>query len=103
MGSSRTRKKERAARSRKILDQFHEMWCVVQSEKCIYQPCTADHWKTRGAGGNDELENLNPMCFFCHLLKGTMGVKSFWRKYGKRIQENRIKQGLPEQLEVLSD
>lgn len=64
-------------------------------EVCAKTPVEAHHWKTRGAGGNDTLDNLHPLCMVCHRQFHQMGAKTFWKKYGKAIEWYRQRKGLP--------
>jgi len=51
-------------------------------ENCfMYCPLSVgqlDHIKTRGSGGSDTLENCVWLCWKCHTLRHTMGVKTFY-------------------------
>jgi len=57
--------------------------CVVDNCDCIQGRYNdPDHVKTKGSGGDDVPENLMPLCRFHHVEKGTIGVKTFIKKYG---------------------
>jgi hypothetical protein len=79
-----------------LVIHMRSLQCVARTERCLGPGAqvTGDHWKTKGAFGDDTIENLNPMCFNCHVIKG-FGVKTFWNKYGDNIQKYRAEQGLP--------
>lgn len=84
--------KKRRYKSNANLDKVRKMPCIV----CLApSPSDPDHFVTRGAGGGDNLGNLNPLCRSCHIKKGSLGVLSFWAKYSDTIIENRKYFGLP--------
>lgn len=64
-------------------------------EVCARTPVEVHHWVTKGAGGDDNLGNLHPLCLIHHREFHQAGVKTFWKKYGKAIQWFREKKKLP--------
>lgn len=65
----------------------------IQSFPCMVckksAPSEAHHWKSKGSGGSDHLNNLLSCCRLCHVEFHTIGAKSFWSKYGDKIRHNR--------------
>jgi hypothetical protein len=82
--------KPKRVKSKSNLSLIKTLPCMI----CGQSPVDPDHWKTRGAGGGDELENLSPLCRWHHIEKG-LGVRSFYLKYETRIEVFRDKFGLP--------
>lgn len=78
-------------KSKKNLDYIKTLPCVI----CGRTPTDPDHVKTRGAGGGDQLSNINPLCRACHITRHTIGIKTFLNKYYTVILENRKKLNLP--------
>jgi len=62
---------------------------------CGKSPVDVDHWKTRGSGGGDDLENLSPLCRKCHIEKHSLGNKRFFVRYESVICSFREKFELP--------
>lgn len=60
------------------------------------QPSDPHHWKSKGAGGGDELSNLVPLCHPHHVEFHASGRKTFWRKYGDKVKASRRVFGLPD-------
>jgi hypothetical protein len=58
---------------------------VIRSCRCLAcganPPNDADHLKTRGAGGGDELTNLIPLCRCHHAQRHRIGLRNFVRKW----------------------
>lgn len=79
-------------KSKENLDLIRSLPCVV----CFRDaPSDPDHFKTRGAGGGDELSNLNPLCRRCHGNRHMMGIKTFMLRFGDIIELRRAALGLP--------
>ncbi len=71
---------------------------LIKSLPCLIcggGPSDPDHFRTRGAGGSDDLSNLSPLCRNHHIEKGRLGVKSFWDRYSSTIILSREKYDLP--------
>jgi hypothetical protein len=83
-------------RSETNLQRIRNLPCAVCSHPA---PSDPDHFRTRGAGGDDSLSNLNPLCRLHHQEKGTLGIETFIKFYGQRIEEFRGAFGLPK-LEI---
>jgi len=64
-------------------------------EVCGKGPCDPCHFKTRGAGGDDVPENLMALCRAHHQDQGAIGIRTFWKSHGPRIQAYRRLKGLP--------
>lgn len=64
-------------KSEENLDFVRNQRCQV----CGRWPSDPDHLRTRGAGGDDSLENLMPLCRRHHTERGTIGIRSFVKKY----------------------
>lgn len=74
------------------LDLMRRLPCEV----CAVTPVEVHHWKTKGAGGGDDLTNLHPLCIVHHRQFHHMGAKTFWKKYGEAITWFRQRKGLPQ-------
>lgn len=59
-------------------------------------PSDPHHWKTQGAGGSDELENLLPLCREHHVEIHKIGRQTFYNKHEDKIVFMRNLYGLPE-------
>lgn len=59
---------------------------TIRKMKCIVCGLVAEphHIKSRGAGGDDTIENLLPLCRIHHTEIHTIGLKAFKLKYGFR-------------------
>lgn len=71
-------------KSKKNLDFIKTLPCMVSDKKCV-GPIDAHHWRTRGAGGLDELLNLAPLCRRHHTEVHQIGRKTFFKKYEEKI------------------
>lgn len=78
-------------KSKANLSLIRSLPCFV----CEERPCDPDHFKSRGAGGGDELSNLNALCRRHHCERHNLGIKTFWNLYHLKIQEARDKHDLP--------
>ena len=58
-------------------------------------PSDAHHWKTKGAGGRDEMSNLVSLCRTHHQEFHQVGVKTFYERFGMRMEIFRETMGLP--------
>lgn len=67
---------------------------MVGNHSCL-PPTDAHHWKTRGSGGTDALNNLAPLCRVHHVEVHQIGVKTFFRKYEEKIVSFREAHKLP--------
>lgn len=63
--------------NKELLEHIRSLRCVACGS---YPPCDADHLITRGAGGDDSLENLWPLCRKCHYARHYMGLTEFVKK-----------------------
>lgn len=61
--------------------KIRSMSCLIDNAKCCLGT-DPHHVKTRGSGGGDELKQLMPLCRVHHVEVGTIGVKTFIKKYG---------------------
>jgi 5-methylcytosine-specific restriction endonuclease McrA len=84
-------KKPEVYKSRKNLNYIKRFPCFV----CGATPVDADHFKTKGAGGGDNLGNLNALCRSCHIERHSIGIRQFWERYHSVITEARKRHGLP--------
>lgn len=57
-------------------------------------PSDVHHWKTRGAGGTDDLENLVSLCRNHHMEFHSTGRKTFWHKHKEAIKLSRARLGI---------
>lgn len=73
---------------------------LIRSLKCSVcwssPPNEAHHWRSRGAGGTDDLTNLCNLCHRCHMIFHTIGQITFWERHGDQITTFRKLHGLPE-------
>jgi len=83
--------KSKPLKSKKNISYIKSFSCFV----CGAYPTDADHIRSRGASGGDELKNLNALCRLHHIERHTIGIKSFFRKYYERIYNSREKYELP--------
>jgi len=60
-----------------LLAKYRGMKCVV----CSKTPCDPDHIQTKGAGHDDALKGIWPLCRKHHTEKGTIGLNKFVIKY----------------------
>jgi hypothetical protein len=74
------------------LKKTKELPCSVCG---IKPPSDPHHYKTRGAGGDDSLENLISLCRKHHNEIHQIGVLTFMAKYGRGIEKFRTLYGLP--------
>ena len=63
---------------------------------CGTFPVEVHHWKSRGSGGGDGLENLVSLCPRHHREFHDKGVLTFWKKYGTALKFFRNWKGLPQ-------
>lgn len=83
--------KKKRFESKKNISFIKSLPCFI----CGATPTDADHWVSRGAGGSDALANLNALCRRDHILRHTLGVKTFWSRYNVVILAARDKYDLP--------
>lgn len=62
---------------------------------CGTLPVEVHHWKTRGAGGGDELANLVSLCPKHHREFHDKGIGFFWGKYRRALEFYRSWRNLP--------
>lgn len=62
---------------------------LVRKQRCFIchraGPSDPHHIKTRGAGGQNELRNIIPLCRICHTKIHQIGIKSAVEKYNLPI------------------
>ncbi len=58
-------------------------------------PSDPDHVISRGAGGGDELNNLQSLCRTHHVERHKIGIKTFMERYNIKISLSREKHDLP--------
>lgn len=75
------------------IDLIRSLPCAVCSHS---PPSDPHHIKTRGAGGDDSLENLLSLCRPHHVEIHTIGRKTFLNKYKDNIAKSRALNKLPE-------
>lgn len=63
-----------------LLDSYHEKICVICGSTI---GVVAHHVKHKGAGGDDDPENLLALCGKHHLEIHAQGCKTFMKKYNK--------------------
>lgn len=73
--------KPKRIKSEAILKSVRLWGCLVDNRDCI-GVTEPHHVKTRGAGGDDTIENLMPLCHYHHDEVGRLGRQSFIKKYG---------------------
>ena len=78
--------------SKKNLALVRAMDCFI----CGTRPVDVDHIKSRGAGGGDDLPNLQALCRSHHVERHTIGIKQFLKRYYFTISQSRSKYDLPE-------
>lgn len=89
--ASSTLEKTKRFVSKKNLAMIRALPCFV----CGGRPCDADHLSSRGAGGGDELANLQALCRLHHIERHQIGIKSFVTRYRTILTEIREKHELP--------
>jgi predicted restriction endonuclease len=67
-------------RDPKVVDNYRKVY--RRCEICGVMPVEIHHIKTRGAGGNDEVQNLIALCIEHHTEVHKTGVFTFSNKYG---------------------
>ena len=72
---------------RKLLDSFHLKSCIV----CGKRGCDPCHIMSVGAGGDDVLDNLMPLCRLHHTEQHQIGLYSFVMKYRGLTQYLKVK------------
>lgn len=72
-----TEKRKRIV-NRELLDYYHQLPCVVCH---CYGTTVAHHIKTKGAGGDDSVENLIPLCTSHHQEIHNIGRDSMLERY----------------------
>lgn len=70
--------------SKKNLELVRQMPCKACGKP---PPNDPDHIKTRGAGGTDDLSNLQALCRIHHIERHTIGIKTFQKKYNLKSRE----------------
>ena len=84
--------KPKRTKNKKNLSFIKSLPCFI----CGARPSDADHFQTVGAGGTDDLSNLNALCRKHHSLRHSEGIKSFYNKYREAISDSRDKYDLPD-------
>lgn len=74
------------------IELIRDLPCMVCGSS---PPSDPHHWKSRGSGGSDHLNNLVSLCHNDHVLFHSIGAKSFWDKYGDLIRKARRTHKLP--------
>ena len=77
--------------NKKNLELIRSLPCSI----CYTEPSEADHIRTRGAGGGDNLGNLQPLCRKCHVERHTIGIETFYKRYDEKIKNFREDFKLP--------
>lgn len=83
--------KEKRYQSKRNIGIVKNLPCLI----CLKRPSDADHIRTRGAGGGDNLGNLQPLCREHHTFKHSVGIKTFLNMYFSVIVERRRDFNLP--------
>jgi len=83
--------KPKRTKSKKNLELIKSFPCFICGDK----PCDPDHIKSRGAGGGDDLSNLNAICRKHHIERHSIGLKQFLNKYHTIISLSREKYDIP--------
>lgn len=78
-------------KSKRNLGLVRNMPCIV----CLRRPADADHIRTVGSGGGDNLSNLQPLCREHHVERHTRGIDTFLSTYLTLIVERRKEFNLP--------
>jgi len=73
------------------LEFIRGMFCHV----CKARPVDIHHWRSKGAGGGNTLDNLVPLCRKHHSEFHNSGSLSFYKRYGKKLEYYRKIEGLP--------
>ena len=63
---------------------------------CNRKPVDVHHWRSKGAGGTNSLDNLCPLCRQHHVEFHSQGAKTFYNKYKDRLVTNRHIDNLPD-------
>lgn len=63
-----------------IIDKYHNTCQNCQRVGCCSPH--VDHITPLAAGGTDDIENLQLLCAYCNLHKGTMHPLTFKKEYG---------------------
>lgn len=64
------------------------------------KPGEWDHLRTRGAGGGNEMQNLQPLDRYHHVERHTMSLKDFVKKYNLPIS---WESGWPRRMDLKPD
>lgn len=83
--------KAKRTQSKKNLSVIKSLPCFV----CDRRPTDADHIKSKGAGGGDDLNNLNALCRQHHVERHSIGLKQFLNRYSTIISISREKYDIP--------
>lgn len=78
-------------KNKKNLSLVKSLSCFV----CGSKPVDVDHIRTQGAGGGDDLSNLQALCREHHTEKHSRGIKTFMSQYSQRLSDARDKYDLP--------
>lgn len=84
--------KPKRTKNKKNLSFIKSLPCFV----CGARPSDADHVKSQGAGGGDDLSNLQALCRGHHTERHTIGIKTFLARYRERLNDARDKYDLPD-------
>ena len=80
-------------RSKENIENIRSMPCSI----CMFpQPSDPHHWKSKGSGGDDSLDNLVSLCHPHHQEFHNTGRTTFFNKYGTKINNFRKRNQLPE-------
>lgn len=75
---------------------------LVRNQPCLAckkrGPSDPDHIRSRGAGGDDSLSNLMPLCRTCHVTRHAIGIQSFVKRYNLPIT---FEYGYPRRADIL--
>lgn len=69
--------KSNRKQDKEVLESFYEKSCLV----CGKFGCDPAHIKTKGSGGDDEKNNLMPLCRIHHIEQHKIGIVTFIKKY----------------------
>ena len=83
--------KKKRIKNRALLDYIKSFPCEV----CGRGDCDPAHLKTVGSGGDDTLSNVISQCRRCHAEQGVIGIQTWFKKYGERINNERRFRGWP--------
>jgi len=76
-----------------VLSQIRSYPCTICLAPAPSQAC---HWHSKGAKGDDTLENLYSACFTHHREQHDQGIKTFYEKYKEKTKTFRRIFNLPD-------